>query len=363
MRRFFVLLLVSLLLLPMVHATEQTSPLDDFVLSAWAREDVQKALDLHLLSPNVLLDLRQPISRGSFAGKAASLLALEFGSNMDAYLLIQNYRGLAREDAFPIQYSPDIGKRLGIIEGRENGDMDWTSSITRQEAAVMLARTYRAYHADIPEDLQELTFADQADIAPWAWADVQLMSHLGILRGNQWNAFEPNRLYSIEQCLVTLVRLYENAPADGSVQENPFAIPRLDEGFFHVWETGSYAFALETEDYYICAFEPESLGSGIGSRCYDIQIVEQDFSLRSYPSEILLAVSSRGAIHARPEHPRLSEDGTKLLYTANVPTDAYSRFWDAEGKETATLLFPKGIYTVTMDLKTGEQTYTHAELP
>jgi hypothetical protein len=46
-----------------------------------------------------------------------------------------------------------------------------------------------------------------------------------------------------------------------------------------------------------------------------------------------------------------------------VEADAYSKYYDSDGSIVETLLFPKGIYTVTMDLATGEQTYTRADLP
>jgi hypothetical protein len=123
------------------------------------------------------------------------------------------------------------------------------------------------------------------------------------------------------------------------------------------------AFAVETEDYYICAWT-YTYGSGLGYRYYYIEIVDRDdLSLRSYPTAIITGSSSRGDYHARPENPAISEDGTKLTYTATVEEDAYRYLSDCEGNVEHTLIFQKGIYTVTMDLKTGEQTYTRADLP
>lgn len=362
MKRFFVLLLLLFFLAPAAAADELDEYLDQFYeVSDWALEDVKKAMNLPLLSPNVFLDLREPISRGSFASKAACLVAIEFGSNMDSYLLINNYRGLAENSNYHLLSSIDVARTLGIMEGRGDGDLDLSSTITRQEAAVMLARTYRTYHhTTIPQSMSPLTFADKGEIADWALQDVQLMNHLGIMIGNEWNCFDPRGSYTIEQCLVTLVRLHEHAPYDGSKQENPFGIQKREEGFLKVWDEIGYAFAIETKEYYICALARPSLGSGIGSLYYDIQIVDQDFSLRSYPTPILIGSSYRGDIHARPENPVLSEDGTMLVYTATVEDDVYHI--DAYGNQGETPLFQKGVYTVTMDLKTGEQTYTRAGL-
>lgn len=53
-----------------------------------------------------------------------------------------------------------------------------------------------------------------------------------------------------------------------------------------------------------------------------------------------------------PEHPSLSEDGSTLIYTATLEEDGYHIEVGAEESDDS-LLFEKGIYTVTMDLATG----------
>ncbi|MPN23213.1 hypothetical protein SDC9_170601 [bioreactor metagenome] len=121
-------------------------------------------------------------------------------------------------------------------------------------------------------------------------------------------------------------------------------------------------FAIETEDYYICSYN-STIGSGLGYQHYSIDIIGPDFLLRSYRVPILEEGTPRGGYYARPENPNTSEDGTKLIYNATVEADAYSKYYDSDGSIVETLLFPKGIYTVTMDLATGEQTYTRADLP
>ena len=366
MKRCFTILLVLLLLVSMASAASATDAAFSYETSDWAYDDVTKVIDLNILDRDwfVFTDLRQPISRGDFAVNSAYLVASAFGSNMDSYLLIMNYRGMAESNEYPFLYVSQVIEDLGIIKGREDGDWDAYSTITRQEAAVMLARAYRAYQDTMPDTMKPLTFTDQGDIADWALEGVRLMNHLGVMTGLEDGRFDPLGLYTKEQCAVTLLRLYEKAPYDGSKQENPFAISKRAGGFLKVWDESNqtYSFAIETEDYYICALVRSSSGSGIGSLYYEIQIVDLDFSLRSYPTPILRSSSSRGEIHARPENPILSEDGTKLFYTATLQENAYATFYDQDGIMEQTLLFLKGIYTVTMDLKTGEQTYARADL-
>jgi hypothetical protein len=355
MKRLFALFLLLLLLAPTVYAADTEF---QHKVSDWAREDVKRAMSLNLMHPGVIEDLRAPINRGNFAKKAARLLATEFGSNMDGYLFIMNYRGWAENGNYDL-HAIDVAKELGIIQGRGNNDWDFSSTITRQEAAVLLARTYHAYSDTVPNTGSPLAFTDQGMIADWALEDVQLMSQLGIMNGVGEGQFDPLGLYTGEQCLITLLRLHEKAPYDGSKKENPFAlVPRA--GFVKIWDESSesYSFAIETDNYYICA----NANAGFRYKYYYIDIVDQDFSVRSYPTPIILFTGSMGSIHARPENPLLSENGTKLSYTATVRQDAYSSFYDTAGNLEETLLFVKGIYTVTMDLKTGEQSYTREEL-
>lgn len=68
----------------------------------------------------------------------------------------------------------------------------------------------------------------------------------------------------------------------------------------------------------------------------------------------------QGTSHRAPKNPSISEDGTKLIYTATVKKDVY--YADENGKLGSAPVQLKGVYTVTMDLKTGKQTYTRADL-
>jgi len=356
MKKSIALLLMLLLLVPTAKAAETRYK---YEASEWARKDVENAkalgFDYRLYGGN----LRLPIDRGVFAENAASLVAVEFGSNIKSYLLIMNYRGEAVSGEPVDLQALDVAKNLGIIQGR--GDEDWGvySPITRQEAAVMLARTYRAYQGNVPDRVKPLTFSDQNDIADWALDDVQLMNQLGIMTGFGDGRFDPKGSYTIEQCLVTLLRLHEKAPYDGSKQENPFTIPKLDGVFMKSFEKSNFVFAIETEDYYICArsYRTQSV---IGSHYYYIDIINQDLSMQSYLTAIITGSSYRGDYHARPENPAISADGTMLFYTATVEEDVYHvDVYDNRGQAPILL---KGIYTVTMDLKTGEQTHTRADL-
>lgn len=152
------------------------------------------------------------------------MVALKFNTNLNHYIDLLSYRLQKETGNDGYKHPSDVAKELGILKGREGGNFDECSFITRQEAAVMLARTYRAYGGTVPAQMKQLSFADQSDIANWAMDDVQLMNHLGIMCGDKNGRFNPLGSFTAEQCYVTLVRLYENTPASNSKMENPFAI-------------------------------------------------------------------------------------------------------------------------------------------
>lgn len=365
MKKFCCIILVALLLMPAASAAEMER---EQVISDWAVESVERAYALGISGDLFTYDLREPIERGSFAEKATGLVAIEFGSNLTSYVFITNYRNeAAKSEAEP--YDPfaqltalQVSKDLGILQGRGDGDDDIYSHITRQEAAVMLARTYRAYAGDDDPVFPPVYFDDRDDIADWAMDDIQLMNHLGIMTGTGWERFDPLGSYTIEQCLVTLLRLHENAPYDGVVTENPFAISPPENGFSKIFEKSDLRFAFETDNYYICAYHYVTQNP-MGNYYVYIDIVDRDMSYRSYPTEILRGSSSRGRVHVEPEDPFITADGACLTYTAVLPVDAYDYYYDENIEPQEKLLFVKGIYTVTMDLATGEQTWTREDLP
>ena len=96
---------------------------------------------------------------------------------------------------------------------------------------------------------------------------------------------------------------------------------------------------------------------------YDICVIGEDLSVRTYKTPIISHSDSfRGVEYARPEYSALSEGGGNLIYTATLEEDVYHIETGVEEADWP-LLFEKGVYTVTLDLATGEQTWTQAELP
>ena len=355
MKKWIAFFLAMFLLAPTALAAEEEFP---YHTSDWAREEVGRAVELDLIYDpyDYFSFIQDAISREDFACNAAALVAKGFGINLEGYVFIMNYRGQAEDENFTYS-AVDAAVELGILQGTGAGELDLYRAITRQEAAAMLARTYRAYQSEEPDVLEPVSFTDRADIADWALEDVALMSQLGIMNGVGDGRFDPLGTYTKEQCFISLLRLYEVVPFDGAGRENPFSILEPQPGFLCTFpNSGYYAFAVESQDYFI--FSMVYPYKGWSNTTYHIYVVNRDLSVRRYETPILKFISFRGAEHGRPENPVLSQDGTSLTYTVTLTEDAYHY----DFYETPPLLFEKGIYTVTMYLATGEQTWTRAEL-
>ena len=359
MRRLLTFFLSILLLIPTaLAAAEEAFP---YQTSGWAREEVARAVELGLVYDpyDSFWDMQSPITRGDFASNAAALVAKGFGTDLESYLLVTRYREQAGDPSF--HYSAvDAAGELGILQGRGDGTYDPYAQITRQEAAAMLARTYRACQSAEPDALEPVSFTDQEDISEWAREDVALMNRLGILNGVGDGRFDPLGTYTQEQCILSLLRLYEAVPFDGAGRENPFPMPEPQPGFLCTEYESELCFALESADYYICVMLHPTGGWSYSS--YDICVIGEDRTVRKYRTPIINHSDSfRGVDYARPEYSALSEDGGKLIYTATLEENVYHIEVGVEEADWP-LLFEKGLYTVTMDLATGEQTWIRTDL-
>lgn len=326
-----------------------------FDSSDWAHEYINKAFDLGLTSR--CGDYREAITMEDFAESAAYLVALKFGTTLNKYFNIVNYHAQLKSEKGGLSTPLEVAVQLGIIKGSGDGGLNMNSLINREEAAVMLARTYRAYGGGMPDTLKPLIFADRDNISSWAVDDVQLMTSLGIMTSVEDGRFNPQGSYTMEQCYVTLVRLYERTTAS-SKMKNPFAMTPRENVITDIFGYGcKLLYQFETKDYFILIWESGG-GTMAGFSSY-ITVVDTNLFRRDYGLAVIEASNYfYGERTPRPENVFVSEDGTKLFYTATVRNDVYYNGFEDQGSPIQL----KGIYTVTMDLKRGEQTYTRAEL-
>ena len=102
-----------------------------------------------------------------------------------------------------------------IVSGIGDSRFAPEDSVTREQAAVMMARLMQYLHLDTAA-VTALTFSDSASISPWAQDDVALMAAKGILTGKDNNLLDPQAKTTRAEAAAILTRfsrLMQSTPA------------------------------------------------------------------------------------------------------------------------------------------------------
>ena len=107
---------------------------------------------------------------------------------------------------------------IGAVRGMGDGTFCPGNSITRQDAAVLLLQSANALGLTFAST-EGLLYGDQADIAPYARPAVAWASNIRdgvsfnpVMAGVGGGLFAPQRHYTREQAILTLLRLYRSEP-------------------------------------------------------------------------------------------------------------------------------------------------------
>lgn len=236
-------------------------PLDTMgedVISAWAKPEVERAIDLGFVPIGLRENYKRNITRAEFAKMAMDFLSFSYGySNatrlktwsevdsekygyvdrafLNAYCHAKPDRNgdpfMSGDKAYaynsmikitmaePFEKTEDFlyydsvikAYNIGIVNGVSETDFNPNGDITRQEAATMLMRVYRNYGV-CEETPNDYSFADNDSIADWAKEGVYGVNRLGVMQGVGNDMFAPLDNYTVEQAIATFLRLYEEAP-------------------------------------------------------------------------------------------------------------------------------------------------------
>ncbi|MCI9625647.1 MAG: S-layer homology domain-containing protein [Clostridia bacterium] len=85
----------------------------------------------------------------------------------------------------------DWGSRAGVINGYEDGRFGVSESITRQDAAVILARVKEACSIVINKKVSAVEFTDVSDIAQYAVDAVKELQQYNVINGYEDGTFQP----------------------------------------------------------------------------------------------------------------------------------------------------------------------------
>ena len=182
--------------------------------SDWAKDEVWQAQLSQLAPSNLQSKYRREITREEFCGLMVALIEKYAGQDINDYL---SAKGLTPSASFIDTTDPSVlaTHALGIVNGISEKEFKPLGYITRQEAAVMLARTARLLGVTA-EDAG--SFTDANKFAPWAAADISFVSGLTdpatggkVMGGIGDGTFDPFSHYSREQAILTTLRIFHCA--------------------------------------------------------------------------------------------------------------------------------------------------------
>lgn len=177
---------------------ERTPADNRYVPSAWAKSMVEQA-EKRGIKLNSYTPYRLNIHRDEFCKLALQTIQAA-----------KPYKTLPEPaNAFP-DCDEDAVRQiaaLGIVTGYEDGTFQPTRELSRQEAAVILHRLYNVLYGKFYSEVTIKPYADGGSIGTWAKDSVYAMQQGGILQGKSANKFCPKDGYTIEQALVTLLRM------------------------------------------------------------------------------------------------------------------------------------------------------------
>lgn len=182
----------------------------NYICSDWARGEVQIAGLMGLIPARLTrADLRQNITRAEFAALSVKVYEIISGTTAP----------FSSTNPFYDTSDPEVLKAaaLGITNGVGGGRFGPDTLLTRQQAAVMLTRCYKAVVLEgwtLDTDsaytlpyIRPATFADNGKIAPWASDSVYFMVANAIINGVGGNMFSPDSIATREQSIAIAVRV------------------------------------------------------------------------------------------------------------------------------------------------------------
>lgn len=97
--------------------------------------------------------------------------------------------------------------KLGILNGADGNKYKPNEFITREQAAKIFMTT--AKYLGLKEQISKYRFYDDNIISSWAKEGVYYSSSNSIMNGTGNNCFSPQKHYSNEMCIATILRLYK----------------------------------------------------------------------------------------------------------------------------------------------------------
>ena len=169
--------------------------------SKWAADSIEIARKINIISGNY--NFPGAITREEFCELVFNYIKNFPGSAFSVGIIKPPFNDTDNEHI-------EVLNALGIIKGKSETEFAPNDSLTREEAAAILYRMISKIYPGWDATAQYFDFADSGEISDWAMNDIQVICNMGIMQGVGDNRFAPKELYTTEQAVATLVRVYNN---------------------------------------------------------------------------------------------------------------------------------------------------------
>lgn len=174
----------------------KVDPLKGITVSNWSKDIVTEAIDANIVPKASLgIDYTKAITRAQFCAIATQLYETVTGKTLTA------------SGSFDDTNDTNVLKMasIGVINGYGNGKFGPNDKLTREQSAVILDRLATALGK--PMTAGNPKFTDTS--ADWSKAGIANCYGSGVMLGTSDTTFSPKANYTIEQSIVTMVRLME----------------------------------------------------------------------------------------------------------------------------------------------------------
>lgn len=187
-------------------------PASALAVSDWAQAGVTEAVNAGIVPDGLPGDYTKSITRAEFCNLAVKLYETKTGAEIT---------GRAE---FPDTSDVNVQKvaYLGVVFGYDNGNFGPNDTLTREQAAAILSRL--AGKLNISMSSAKMPFTD-VSATSWARADIAKIYGIGVMMGTGNTTFSPSESYTIEQSILTVLRLYkiepdESLPTPGDIVDS-----------------------------------------------------------------------------------------------------------------------------------------------
>ena len=184
--------------------TTTTPPANADGPSSWAVPEVDRAKGLGLVPPELQSKYADAITRAEFC-----LLAVTLYENVTGTVITGRVKFTDTTDV-----NVEKAAYIKVVNGVGNDRFDPNGSLTREQAATMLARL--AESVSKPMDISPATFADRASVEAWAIEAVGQCEAADIMGGTGNNQFSPKGAYQRQQSIATIMRMFDYLEGKGT---------------------------------------------------------------------------------------------------------------------------------------------------